>query len=161
MELWEPATRPQSAQPMVERREETVLLDSVSVVWVSPTPVVFQSSIPTSCRMSEESQTRVSLSNIWYSCLVGKVYWEDFNCFTTWVFTCFSCLCSRVIHVGNNSVQILNKTETKSCPSLQWMFPNTRPHPTWRVSKTRSLFLWWFDKIVWHMSLYCIFIAGL
>ena len=51
-----------------------------------------------------------------YSCLVGKVYWEDFNCFTMFQFLH---VWSSVILVGNNSVQILNKTQTESCPSVQ------------------------------------------
>ena len=61
MGLWEPATRPLSVLPMEEKREETVPLVSVSVAWVSQSPIQSQFSVPTCCRMS---QTRVSLSNI-------------------------------------------------------------------------------------------------
>ena len=55
MGLLEPATRPQNALPKEGKREETALLDLVSVASVSPSPVPLQSSLPTSCRMWEES----------------------------------------------------------------------------------------------------------
>ena len=85
MEVLAPATRPQNALPKEGKREETALLDLVSVAWVSTSPVLSTDNL------SDVGRVTLGLTELeQYSCLVGKVYWEDFNCFTMSVFTCFS-----------------------------------------------------------------------
>ena len=79
-----PATRPQNALPKEGKREETALLVSVSAAWVSWSPVLYTDKLSDVGRVSNPTELEQ------YSCLVGKVYWEDFNCFTMSVFTCFS-----------------------------------------------------------------------
>ena len=82
-----PATRPQNALPKEGKREETALLVLVSVAWVSTAPVL------STDKLSDVGRVTLSLTELeQYSCLVGKVYWEDFNCFTMSVFPCFSCV---------------------------------------------------------------------
>ena len=125
----------------------------------SPSPVL------TTDKLSDVGRVSLSLTELeQYSCLVGKVYWEAFNCFTMSVFTCFSCV--PVLYLWEI---IQSKYLIKHRPRLVlhcnqgFPIPNHQTTPNIKSvqMKTRSLFLWWFDKIVWHMSLYCVFTACL